>query len=388
MFFFPISTDAPVYHWPFATLGLIVANVLVYLGMASGSINPEAGWVLTHGDGLHPAQWLLSMFTHGGFMHLFGNMVFLWVFGLVVEGKLGWQRFLVCYLGVGLTQSAFEQVVMLGAEGPSGLLGASSAIYGVMAMAAVWAPKNEVTFFGWFFAIAGTFDVPIGMLAGFYVGLDLLWVVLSAGTMSSSWLHVTGAMVGFPLGILLLKRGAVDCEGWDMFHVWKGDYGATREIEAAQAEAAASADQRRLEGVESQLAAAHKQFRVYLAQGNAGAALTLHRKMAGVGGGLDPATDELRVLVAGLHKAGRFTDSAPFMALLIDRAPELADLLRLKLAQICVADLERPGRAADLLDAIDPESLSDNQRRLAERIRRKIEQMQAAGVVELDDGAW
>lgn len=65
-------------------------------------------------------------------------MVFLWVFGLVVEGKIGWWRFLVCYLGVGVGQSLVEQILTLPLHGVnvrSG--GASSAIFGIMAMAAI-----------------------------------------------------------------------------------------------------------------------------------------------------------------------------------------------------------------------------------------------------------
>src|SRR5262245_11868944 len=148
MFFFPYSTDAPVYYWPLATVGLIVANIVVFALMAGGMITDPDAWMLSFADGLHAEQWLTSMFSHAGIEHLLGNMLFLWVFGLVVEGKLGWLKFLTCYLGIGLTQAMLEQIVMLGYTGEvQGSLGASSAIFGLMAMAAVWAPKNEVTFF-------------------------------------------------------------------------------------------------------------------------------------------------------------------------------------------------------------------------------------------------
>ena len=73
--------------------------------------------VLEHGNGLHPAQWLTSHFAHADMMHLVGNMAFLWSFGLIVEGKLGWWKTLVTYLGVGIVHGAFTQLVMLGASG-------------------------------------------------------------------------------------------------------------------------------------------------------------------------------------------------------------------------------------------------------------------------------
>ena len=50
------------------------------------------------GDGIHPLQWLTNIFLHAGFFHLVGNMIFLWTFGFVVEGKLGWLPFTALYL--------------------------------------------------------------------------------------------------------------------------------------------------------------------------------------------------------------------------------------------------------------------------------------------------
>lgn len=137
MFFFPFSTDAPVYYWPFASVGLIAVNVMVFLAMVTGSISAPENWILWYGQGLHPEQWLTSIFMHASVDHLVGNMLFLWVFGLVVEGKLGWQRFLACYLAIGVGQSMLEQMVMLFNSDGGGSLGASAAIFGLMAMAAV-----------------------------------------------------------------------------------------------------------------------------------------------------------------------------------------------------------------------------------------------------------
>ena len=85
MLIFPYRSDAPLYHLPVVTIGLIVLNVAAYAAMAMGEL-PSGGWLLTYGTGLHPQQWLLSSFMHGGVGHLLGNMIFLWIFGLVIEG--------------------------------------------------------------------------------------------------------------------------------------------------------------------------------------------------------------------------------------------------------------------------------------------------------------
>jgi len=213
-FFFPYATDAPIYHRPIATIGLIVANILAFVAVGGGPTERNAHLWLAWGDGLHPFQWLSSNFVHGDFFHLAGNMIFLWVFGLVVEGKIGWWRFLACYLGVGVGQSMVEQILTLALPGinvRSG--GASSAIFGIMAMAAIWAPANEITcgYFaglGWMIR-TGTFDVTIGLWAAGFVALNLLQLLWGSLT---GLLHLMGAAFGAPLAILMLKAGAVDCE--------------------------------------------------------------------------------------------------------------------------------------------------------------------------------
>ena len=105
MFVLPINTDAPIYHFPWATVTLIAANTLVFVAVAFGLFSPIP-YELTYGDGIHPLQWVTSLFIHNGFLHLVGNMFFLWGFGIIVEGKIGWKRFLAVFLSLGLIASA------------------------------------------------------------------------------------------------------------------------------------------------------------------------------------------------------------------------------------------------------------------------------------------
>jgi len=392
-FFIPLTTDAPVYYWPFATVGLIVVNVLVFAGLFTGALDPTAGWLLVHGDGIHPHQWLLSMFSHADIGHLLGNMLFLWIFGLIVEGKLGWLRFLACYVAIGAGESAIEQILFLGYSGdPSGSLGASTAIYGIMAMAAVWAPKNEVSFiyFVWLiFILAGTFEISIGLLALLYIGFDfLMLLIFHQGSMSTSWLHVAGALLGFPLAVVMLKRGMVDCEGWDMFRVWSGDYGSFVDEEKQNAEASKKIAERKQRQSNRRQDSAREQFDQYLQAGNAAAAITLYEKLREAGQPLRVERAKLSLLIRQLHQEKQWARSAPLMAEVIAQAPDSSDGVRLMLAQICVMQLERPGRALELLAAAQVEALPEKQQQLAAKITRRAEQMQATGVVELDDEHW
>src|SRR6202522_2542224 len=137
---FPWGTDAPIYHRPIITIGIIVVNVLVFLGFPSAD---HMDWSLVLGDGLHPLQWVTNNFMHLGFFHLAGNMLFLWTFGLVVEGKLGWWAFVLVYLGLGISESAGMQLVVH-SKAPVHMLGSSGVIFGLLAICLVWAPMNEV----------------------------------------------------------------------------------------------------------------------------------------------------------------------------------------------------------------------------------------------------
>ncbi|MFO0977770.1 MAG: rhomboid family intramembrane serine protease [Planctomycetaceae bacterium] len=285
--FVPINTDAPLYHFPYATCSLIAANVFFFLPtLAPGNDDYLSMWTLQYGDGINPFEWFTAAFAHSGWMHLIGNMFFLWGFGLVVEGKLGWYRFLKLYVfliicwggmvdvltlhrteGYVLSQlgceskEQFQQRLMSADEDLSrhlddvGLgiplqeivavlepdqlrqfgdillkavqgrcLGASGVIFGLLAISMVWAPKNEMHIIGFLFVRPVSFDVTIMSFALWYLGLNILSWVLDP-SMGSSGLHLVGAAAGFGAGVYLLKRNLVDCEKWDLFSVLSGKYG-------------------------------------------------------------------------------------------------------------------------------------------------------------------
>ena len=92
----PFATDAPMFHMPFATVVVIVLNLLAF-GAATADPSIYEWAVLWLGDGINPVQWLTSIYMHMDLMHLVGNMMFLWAFGMVVEGKVGWVPFVIIY---------------------------------------------------------------------------------------------------------------------------------------------------------------------------------------------------------------------------------------------------------------------------------------------------
>jgi membrane associated rhomboid family serine protease len=388
----PYTTDAPVYHWPYATVGLIAANVVAFYGAHVGPLGPVEAWVLTYGDGLHPVQWVSSMFMHGDFMHLIGNMVFLWVFGLVTEGKLGWWRFLACYLGIGIVQNVVEQLVMFDFRGDvPGSLGASAAIFGLIAMAAVWAPFNNVHCYlllGIGIAVRSVaMDVRIWAFAMLYVGLDILSIIRAGGGPGSGWLHMSGFLVGVVPAIALLRFHLVDCEGWDLFTRLRQQHATpVREVSRAEILAAARASDERRNAEHREAARAH--LADLVRDDNLEAAATLYRTIRGLAGPPEIERLQLLAIIKWLHEQKRWVDSTPLLADMIERFPEYSAPARIKLAQICVVELERPRKALELLAGVNLRALPAESTRVTKMIIARAKQMLADGTIEIDSDTW
>lgn len=385
----PYSTDAPIYHWPYATVGLIIANTMAFYAAHLGPPGSVDAWVLAYGNGLHPVQWVSSMFMHGDLPHLIGNMVFLWVFGLIVEGKLGWWRFLACYLGIGVFQNIVQQVVMLDYGGPVfGSLGASTAIYGIIAMAAIWAPKNDVTCFLWLAGLIGRIvSVPIYVFSLIYLGLDLYSVLMASERAGTGLLHMSGFLIGLPLAVVLLRCHVVDCEDWDLFSLIRKAHAipASPPPVAERLAAARAAEQQR-DAEKRKAAKEHIAFLVR--KGDVASAYTAYRTMRSLLGGVDIDRQQMIAIIKWLHEGKRQAESAPILADLIAGYPEQAVSARITLAQICVAELERPGKALDLLADVNTSALPPASAVLVSRIVARAKFMQAEGTIEIDSDTW
>jgi len=382
---FPYSCDALLYHLPIATGVLIAINVVAFVGYMSEKINVENGWLLEYGTGLHPLQWLLSPFMHSDIEHLLGNMLFLWTFGLVTEGKLGWWRFLAVYLGIAVGQSAIEQAIfpLLAPDIPF-TVGASAAIAGLMAMAVVWAPINQISVFVLFMFRAFTFEVGVGVFAALYVGLDLLFCFLFGQGAIGSATHLMGAAMGALAGVVLLKTGVVECEDNDLFSVLSGVYGTER---TKQREEAATAT-KIVERTADLTLEMRRRFEAYLKIGQPQEALATlqrarHRKIP-----LETDRQDLVALIAGLQKAKRWTESAPVMAELLERFPEGSEGVRIKLAQVCLVELGKPGKALELIGPLDGARLSPQLSAARDKVRAVAQRKFSEGELEVDDAAW
>lgn len=208
----PLRHDAPLYHRPWGTVAIIVLCLFVHVTVGQSEILED--WILEYGS-WNPLQWLSSVVVHAGWVHLLGNVIFLWIFGLLVEGKVGWWRFAAITTTIAIASGCVEQTVVLGATG--GSLGISGVIYGLIAVSWLWAPDNEIDLLIFFPPFIRHVELKVRDTGLIFIGLEILSAALDGFQMSTPALHLLGAAAGAPIGYLMLKKSWVNCEGWDLF---------------------------------------------------------------------------------------------------------------------------------------------------------------------------
>ncbi|MGD9646720.1 MAG: rhomboid family intramembrane serine protease [Pirellulales bacterium] len=391
MLFFPYGTDAPVYYFPWGTIGLIAVNVVAFGAMLSAGPEACEPFTLQYGDGLHPLQWVTSNFMHGGVVHLVGNMIFLWSFALVVEGKLGPLLFVPLYLVLGIAECAIEQAVTLDFTAGSSI-GASSIVCGMAAIAMIWAPKNDLRCFlyGGFGVLTGgfrvfTFDVPIVGFVAFYIfGQELAFAALHGFQIASPVLHLFGAAVGLVAGVVILKAGLVDCENWDLFAMIGGRLGQPPKKSARALRKQAS---QRAEQQAKNLDTARVTFRELLRAGNGPLALSLHEKLTRTEPDWQLEEQELLSLVDALEKQQALARALPLLVEYLRRFSAREAPVRLKLAKLLLQS-SRPTQALRVLQKLDDSPLDGPLERVRQRLLAEADRQRETGAVELEAEDW
>jgi membrane associated rhomboid family serine protease len=385
MFFFPYGTDAPMYHWPVATVLMIV----VCIGTFCAQLRyPEQSfdYILTFGNGLHPLQWITANFMHAGFMHLIGNIFCLWAFGLVIEGKLGFFKTLAISLIIGSAQCAIVQFVMLGSHDLVGGLGASGIIFGLMAMCLIWAPENNMQCVFVFFVRPYEFELSIISMVGLMLLLQIMVLTATGVRISSEAVHLIGASIGFGISIAMLKAGLVDCENWDAFSVWAGRHTMTeaeREKEYAEKD---SAD--RQENAQNAQESALKEIREIIKSERPLLALKAHQRMASEFPNWALSQDDSFLMIQALHKQELWAESIPLMAEHLKNHPLKSAAMRLKLAHILVVARNTPAQALKVMAKIDETELDGRLREFLAKLRAKANQLHDQDPYEIAEFDW
>ena len=217
---FPVSDVIPSRTTPFVTVGLIVLNSLVFLYELQLS-RPELQ-LFVQVFGVIPADFtwtsvITSMFLHEGWMHLIGNMLYLWIFGDNVEDQLGHFGFLLFYLGAGAAAALGQVLVSAGSAIP--MIGASGAIAGVMGAYLVLYPHSRVLTVVFLLFFMDMVEIPAIFFLGIWFIKELFSGVGSLGAASLSggvafWAHIVGFAFGALLGVFQRARNPPQRTFW------------------------------------------------------------------------------------------------------------------------------------------------------------------------------
>jgi membrane associated rhomboid family serine protease len=216
----PLRDINPRRTFPFVTIGLIVVNFLFFfyelsLGQHLDGFLRSSAYVPANyfepGNGTVDAKSiLLSMFLHGGWMHILGNMLYLWIFGDNVEDEIGHVRYLLFYLVCGWGATLTHGYLNRSSAVPS--IGASGAIAGVLGAYLVMFRKARVLTLiplGFFTRVT---ELPAILVLGMWFVLQLFSGVASLGAGGAQsagvafWAHIGGFVLGMLLALLLRRR--------------------------------------------------------------------------------------------------------------------------------------------------------------------------------------
>jgi membrane associated rhomboid family serine protease len=209
----PLRDTQPSYSAPVVTVGLIVLNILVFLYELS--LDDFSRNELMMSFGVVPARlqmdaFITSMFLHGGWMHLIGNMWFLWIYGDNVEDVLGSGRYLLFYLLCGIAAALVHVFFNAGSRLPT--VGASGAIAGVMGAYLAKFPHSKVLTLIPIFVFFTTVEIPAVFILAYWL---LLQVFSGVGEVAQSqlskggvawWAHIGGFAAGFLLIRIMKTR--------------------------------------------------------------------------------------------------------------------------------------------------------------------------------------
>jgi membrane associated rhomboid family serine protease len=216
----PLADHNPRQTTPVVNIVLIAINVLVFFWelqlQAAGQLEPALVnvafvparfWYMPGALLPNVITMFVSMFLHGGWLHLGGNMLYLWIFGDNVEDRLGHVKYLFFYLLCGLIATFAHAVMNPDSRMPS--IGASGAIAGVLGAYVVLFPKQRVTTLIPIFIFITVREIPAIFLLGFWIIMQLFFGAASMGGDLQSaggvayFAHIGGFVAGMVLIIIL-----------------------------------------------------------------------------------------------------------------------------------------------------------------------------------------
>jgi len=206
--FLPYEIEIPIRKSPYITYILIGVNTLLFL--ITILIGTERREIIFMEWGFIPEEWyrlyplITSIFLHGGWMHLIGNMYFLWLFGQAVEDRLGSKKYILFYLSAGIFGNITHLLTIPPFFSDLPTIGASGAISGLLGAFIIMAPHATVkTFYFWllvFRPLFGTFEIPAVLFIGGWFLAQLFYALSFSSVIGvvevAFWAHVGGFLFG------------------------------------------------------------------------------------------------------------------------------------------------------------------------------------------------
>jgi membrane associated rhomboid family serine protease len=209
----PLRSSERHYIPSTVTLLLIAVNVLVFFYELSLGGNQLNRFIATYGivpDRLRLSTLITTMFIHGGWLHILGNMWFLWIFGRGVEDVLGHAKYFIFYMVCGIAAGLLH--VLVNANSPVPTVGASGAIAGVMGGYLIKFPRARIVTLVVIIFFFTTLDIPAAFLLLYWFAIQFFSGVGSVGYSQASsgdvaWFaHVGGFLAGMGLMLLMAPR--------------------------------------------------------------------------------------------------------------------------------------------------------------------------------------
>jgi membrane associated rhomboid family serine protease len=204
----PLRSSERVYSRTVVTGSLIALNTVIFLYQNTLSYYRLDQFVTNWGivpDDLRLITLLTSMFLHGGWLHLLGNMLFLWVFGRNLEDLIGGSRFLIFYVVCGLLAGVVQVLANPYARGPT--IGASGAIAGVMGAYLIKFPRSQIDTLVLLFVFFTRLAIPAPFYLLFWFGMQFLngFETIGNRNYSGGGVAVFAHIGGFIAGMLLIR---------------------------------------------------------------------------------------------------------------------------------------------------------------------------------------
>jgi membrane associated rhomboid family serine protease len=399
----PFSIDAPIHHRPYATVGLIVLVLAVHTYLFGMSEKQAASLILLHGQGLHPTAWLTSPIVDRWTVVLIPNLLCLWFFGLVIEGRLGWWRFLLLFAALAIGLAAIEQFAMLGTQ-PHPKTGKLSSSEGLTAtvcalafIASLWAPlgtihgmwpryqfRQELTF-GTAEALDNYWrevDVPIPYFAIIFASLSLFAGFMFGVGMPPASVQLLAGGIGFIIALVFIRLRIVDSNPWGLVTVFtRPTQNRKAEKFSLDREIARAKRQTHRETTQTLAAQTERVTDLITQQNWADAADTLIAyEQAGEPLHLSQAL--LTQLAGGLVQQIDVERAIPVLGATLERYPQSDPRLRIKLAELLIQHHQRPTLAIRVLQKL-PEALAGPLAEARDALLQQAEELRQQGVIEI-----